>query len=290
MLESIESIRVVLIYIARCVLHVEADDIEFALSGNFRVKLADRAGSGISRICKKLLTVYLTLGVEFVKNGLGHVDFATDDKPFWSINQPERETSHRAQIFGHILADKPVSTGGATHEHAVFVLKRHGKTVNFRLNAVFMLIRERSVHSLAERFQLIKREHIAQTLQRHLMLHLRELRQCSTSDALCGRIRGHKLWVLLLKLYEPLHQHIVVKIGNDGSIINIIKLVVMLYLPAELIYLLLNIHSHFSMFRYVSGTLPTMTVSATMTSVTVLALFVPHGTRTSISIVTSSMS
>ena len=122
------------------------------------------------------------------------------------------------------------------------------------------------------------------------MLHLCELRQCSASDALCGRIRGHKLWVLLLKLYEPLHQHIVVKIGNDGSIINIIKLVVMLYLPAELINLLLNIHSHFSMFRYVSGTLPTMTVSATMTSVTVLALFVPHGTRTSISIVTSSMS
>ena len=80
--------------------------------------------------------------------------------------------------------------------------------------------------------KLIEREHIAQALQRHLMLHLRKLRQGSTAHTLRGRIGGHKLGMLLLKLYESLHQHIIVKIGNDGSIINIVKLVVMLYLPA----------------------------------------------------------
>ena len=59
---------------------------------------------------------------------------------------------------------------------------------------------------------------------------------------------------------------------------------------SEFFYLCFCVHAQFSMFKYVSGTLPTMTVSATMTSVTVDVLSVPHGMRMSISMVTSSTS
>ena len=123
MLECIERFRVIFIAFARGVLHVEADNIELAPGSHLRVKLTNRAGGGVSRVCKKLLAVYLALSIELIKHGLGHIDLSAHNKSFGSVNKPEWKTSHRAQIFRHILADKSVSAGGTTHKYSVFIFK-----------------------------------------------------------------------------------------------------------------------------------------------------------------------
>ena len=94
----------------------------------------------------------------------------------------------------------------------------------------------------------------------------------------------------LLKLCKPQHEHVIIIIGYDRRIVNIVQPVVIFNFLAELFDLFFCVHAQFSMFRYVFGTLPTITVSATITSVTVVALSVPHGISTSMSIVTSSTS
>ena len=96
--------------------------------------------------------------------------------------------------------------------------------------------------------------------------------------------------MLFFKLYESDHEHVVVIVGYHRRVVNIVKPVVVFNFFSEFFYLCFCVHAQFSMFKYVSGTLPTMTVSATMTSVTVDVLSVPHGMRMSISMVTSSTS
>ena len=90
----------------------------------------------------------------------------------------------------------PVAAGSSADEHAVFVFKRHGKPVDFRLDGVIVRLRYQLVHAPAEREQLLIRENIGQAFQRNLMANLLELRQRDVSDAL-GLIY-HKLTKLFL--------------------------------------------------------------------------------------------
>ena len=122
------------------------------------------------------------------------------------------------------------------------------------------------------------------------MMHRRKLRKSLASYSLRGRCGSYKLRVLLFKLCKSHHEHVVIIIGYDRRIVNIVQPVVIFNFLAELFDLFFCVHAQFSMFRYVFGTLPTITVSATITSVTVVALSVPHGISTSMSIVTSSTS
>ena len=86
-----------------------------------------------------------------------------------------RQTSYSAQIFGYILAGYAVAAGCSTHKIAVFILKRHGQSVNFRLDAKLPVAAERLIHALAEGFELVKGKHIAQALKRYPMMNGRKL-------------------------------------------------------------------------------------------------------------------
>ena len=62
--QSVQSLRMACIFILGAVLHIKADDIQPALCGHFRVKLAHGAGRCISRVCQQRLAVLFPLGVK----------------------------------------------------------------------------------------------------------------------------------------------------------------------------------------------------------------------------------
>ena len=119
------------------------------------------------------------------------------------------------------------------------------------------------------------------------MPDLRKLLQCLAADPLRGRVGSDEFGMLGFKLLELLHQHIIFVVGDDGCILDIVQPVVVFKLPSQSNYFLLYVHNYFSTLKYVSGTFPTITVSATRTSVRTVALSVPHGISTSTSITTS---
>ena len=61
-------------------LHVEYHDVKPALSGNFRIKLAQRSGCGVPRIGKQRLFLRFSFRVELTENLFGHIYLAANDK------------------------------------------------------------------------------------------------------------------------------------------------------------------------------------------------------------------
>ena len=151
----VQRLGVILVRGAGGILEVEAQDIQLSRRRDLRVKLAHRACGGVARVCEKRLALYFALGVQLLKHGLGHIDLAADDEPLRRVLNMQRQGAHSAQILRHIFADLPVAAGSSTDEHAVFVFKRHGKPVDFRLDGVIVRLRYHLVHALAECEQLL---------------------------------------------------------------------------------------------------------------------------------------
>ena len=74
------------------------------------------------------------------------------------------------------------------------------------------------------------------------MLHLLKLAQSLPTHALGRGIGRDKLRVLCLQLFELLHEHIKVIVGDDGCILHIVKAAVIVDLSAEFVDFLLYVH------------------------------------------------
>ena len=75
--------------------------------------------------------------VQFFEHGAGHVHLAPDDEPGQLLRQGHGDGADGSQVLRHVLPDAAVASGGATDEHAVPILQRHGQAVHLRLHAVF---------------------------------------------------------------------------------------------------------------------------------------------------------
>ena len=145
------------------ILEVKDDDVELARRRDLRVLLAHGARCRVAGIGQQRLLEQLALGVELRKHGVRHIDLTAHDEPCRRIFKRQRQVSQRAQIFRHVLAGDTVAARRAAHEHTVFILERHGQTIDLRLDRVIMRLRERGVHARAERAQLVEREHVLPT-------------------------------------------------------------------------------------------------------------------------------
>ena len=114
-----------------------------------------------------------------------HINFSANNQAGGSIHQLLRKVAHRSEVFCDVLAHRAVTARSASDKDAVFILQRHGKTVDFRLHNIAMLVRQDSIHTLAESMQLFKTKHILQALKRNLMRYLRKGIQRITADMLC---------------------------------------------------------------------------------------------------------
>ena len=255
---GVERIGVGLERLAGGELQIKTDDIELAGGCDLGVELAHRARGRIAGIGQQRLAPDLALAVEFFENRLGHVDLAAHDQAFRRVVDPQRNRTHGAQILRHVLARRSVAARSAAHKHAVFILKRHRKAVDLRLDRIVMLLRDQTVHPLAESKELVIGKNVRQALQRDLMMDLCELRERLTADALRGRIGRDQLRMLALERLKALHEHIEVIVRNDRRVINIVELAVIVDLFAELFDLLLDVHRDHSFFS-------SMALAASMT-------------------------
>ena len=263
------------------ILEVEDDDVELARRRDLRILLAHRARRGVARVCQQRLLKQLALGIELRKHVVRHIDLAAHDELCGRAVELERQVSQRAEVFRHVLAGDPVAARGAAHEHTVFILERHGQTVDLRLDRVIMRLRERGVHARAKRAQLIEREHVLQALERHLMVYLREGVERVAADVLRRRIGRGVLRVRLLELLQSAQERVIFKVADLGRVLHIVEKVCMLQPAAQRQDFFMYIHSFYSTSTYVWGTLPTMTVSASRTCVPTVSVWCAHGTRMS---------
>ena len=153
-----------------------------------------------------------------------------------------------------------------------------------------MRLRERGVHARAERAQLVKREHILQALERHLMVHLREGVERVAADALRRRIGRGILRVRRLKLLQSAQERVILKVADLGRVLHIVEKVCALQPAAQRQNFFMYVHSRYSTSTYVWGTFPTMTVSASSTCVPTVSVWCAHGTRMSRSMLISRYS
>ena len=180
-----------------------------------------------------------------------HIDLAAHDELRGRIFKRQRQVSQRAQIFRHVLAGDTVAARRAAHEHTVFILERHGQAVDLRLDRVIMRLRERGVHARAKRAQLVKREHILQALERHLMVHLREGVERVAADVLRRRIWRGVLRVRRLKLLQSAQERVIFKVADLGRVFYIVEKVCALQPAAQRQNFFMYVHSHYSTSTYV---------------------------------------
>ena len=225
------------------VLHIEKYDVEPARCGDLGVKLTHRAGGGVARIRQRRLAVYLALLIKLGKHGFGHIYLAADDEPLRRALYAQRERAHRAEVFRHVFSGYAVAARRAAHENAVFVLQRHRKPIDLRLNGVVMRARNKSIHPLAEGEKLIIRKNVRQALQRHLVRDRLKLAQHRAADALRRGVGGDKLRMGFLQRLEALHEQVILVVGYCGIIVHVVKPSVLFYLAAELYDLFLCVHS-----------------------------------------------
>ena len=120
-------------------LQIEADDVQLSGGRHLGIQLPHGACSRVSGIGKQRLAADLPLGVQLLKDGLGHIHLAPDDETLRRVLDVQRKGAHSAQILRHILAGDAVAPGSAADEDAVFVLQGHGKPVDLGLHHIVVL-------------------------------------------------------------------------------------------------------------------------------------------------------
>ncbi len=105
-----------------------------------------------------------------------------------------RYSAYGEDIFGYILADGAVSSGGADGESAVFIGNGHGQAVDFRLYRVedivlgYAVFGKGGVGFIEEGTQFILGENVGEASHFHGVCDLSELFGCAASDLMGRRI------------------------------------------------------------------------------------------------------
>ena len=162
-------------------LKVKDCDVEPPLRGDLRVELAQRARRRVARVGHEGLSLQLTPGVDLLKDAARHIHLAPHDQARELFRQCHGDGADRAQILRHVLADAAVAARRAADKLSIDVFQRNGKAVDLRLNAVDG-VRHALAHPAVKLADLVRREHVLQTLERHGVLDLFKLAQRLAAD------------------------------------------------------------------------------------------------------------
>ena len=130
----------------------------------------------------------------------------------------------RLEILRHVLADAAVAARCAADERAVHIFQRDGQAVDLRLDAVDG-VRHALAHPAVKFADLVRREHVLQTLERHGVLDLFKLAQRLAADPARGRERRCQLRMRGLQLLQPPQQPVIFIILHLGRIEHIVLMV-----------------------------------------------------------------
>ena len=200
-----------------------------------RIQQFKAAGSGVARIGERLATGILFAFVEFDEALPGHIDFTAHFKPPRRIiRQRKRNRFNRSHVGGHIVTDRAVAAGCGPRQPAVFVKKRYGNAVDFRLDDIGKLFprqlpgdHRRKIGELAFAVGLVERLH------GRLVSDLRKTFERRAGDSLRRRGGIEKLRITLLQPQELVVEKIVIAVADNRSRLHVIQTVVPVDFPAQ---------------------------------------------------------
>ena len=201
-----------------------------------RLLLLERSGGGVARVGEELFAVGLALGVEAVERGVGHQHFAADLEQFGPpfAAQPQRHGAHRADVGRHVVALDAVAAREGLHEPPVFVGERNGRAVELQL--AYVVRRACLAFDASEELvQLVERVGVAQREHGVAVAHGAELGPEVAAHAQRGRRGVGVFGMFAFELLEFAHHRVEVEIGDFGRVFDIVFMVVVVELPAQLL-------------------------------------------------------
>ena len=202
-------------------LQIENENVELSLRGDFRVQLPKRARRRVSWVGEKRLSGLLLRAVERFKARPRHIDLAPDDKPCGRVLEMQRDRTHSLEVFRHVFSDEPIAPCRAADKFTVYILQRHGKSVDLGLDTVhgFRLV---FAEPLVKFPQLVERKHVLQALERHSVAHLHKLLKRLTADA-SGRAVGlGEFRILRLELFQAAQLPVIVVVRHLRRILHVV--------------------------------------------------------------------
>jgi hypothetical protein len=143
------------------------------------------------------------------------------------LNKLQRERADRPQIDGNILADCAVSACGAPHKSPGLVDQFDRQAVEFRLGGIDNLLGfQLTLHAGVERADIVLVGNRVETQHRFLVRDLGEFRQRRRTDALGRRIAGDQVGMGGFEIDQFAKEPVVFRVGNFGSILRVIEMVV----------------------------------------------------------------
>ncbi len=211
-------------------------DLQRALRRDAWIELAQRAGGGIARIHKGLFSPRLRLPVETQK------PLVTDEHLTAHLQarrcltlQAQGYRGDGADIAADVLAGSAIATGGAAHQHAVFVEQADRQTIELRLGGVFHLLYLQAFADPAiEIGQLFVIKGIVQGQHGQRMLHRAKGLDGFGADPLGRGIRGDGIGMTLLQFLQFAQQAVVFGVGDLGVVEDVIAVVMVMQLGAQL--------------------------------------------------------
>ena len=121
---------------ALCRLQIENDYVKSACRSNRGIELSERTRRRISRICKKLFSVFFAFSVQTFKSFFRHINFAANDEFRQFFVERKGNGAHGSQIRRHVFARCSVPSCSAEFKNAVDICQTDRKPVYLQFDVI----------------------------------------------------------------------------------------------------------------------------------------------------------
>ena len=184
--------------------------------------------------------------IEALETGLGHEHFTAHfqrRRPAFAV-QLQRNIAHGAHVDANVFARGAIAPGGAAHQQTILIQQADRQAIELRLAAVFhrraatKQIAGRHVEAFVDAAIELAHvgffESVAEAEHRNFVTHLSERGQRHAADALGRRVAGDQFRIGRFQRLELVEQAVVLGIGNARLVENVIAIVVLIQLSAQL--------------------------------------------------------
>jgi len=208
--------------------------------GQLGVELAEGSGGGVARVRERGLAGFGAALVERREGRQRQVDLAADLEQRRSILDPQRDRSDRAEVLGHVLADRAVAPRGPPHEDPVLVDQGDGQAVDLGLGHVVdrrlldALLGQQPPRAGLPLAQLLLGAGVGQREHGQQVAHGREALERAPAHPLRGGVRRAQRGVRGLEAAQLVQQAVVLGVGDLGVVEDVVAVVVVLERTAQL--------------------------------------------------------
>ena len=204
---------------------------ELATRRHRRVLLAQAPGRRVTRIHQHPQPRRFVLVVERRKHRGRHVDLAPHldhlGRCAAALGERVGDVADRAHIGGDVLADPTVSPCRGADEASVFVAQAHRQPVDLELGHELRRHATQPAHdALRPRLELLGAHHVVEARHRHGVHDGGERRRRHAPHRCRRRRLVDDFWMLRLERAQLAQQHVVLGVGQLGSVVLVVEVVV----------------------------------------------------------------